>query len=135
MSNVQTIRDIYAAYSRGDLPAILGRLSATVEWEYPGTSTTVPWLQRRVGREAAAGFFEALGGMQIEKFAPKEFLEAEGVVVVLLDVAFTVTATGQRVDEEDEIHVWRFDSQGKVSRFKHGVDSHRHQLATEARRP
>jgi hypothetical protein len=48
---------------------------------------------------------------------------------VLLDVEFTVCATGAQVVETDEIHVWRFDAQGLVSRFKHGVDTHRHQLA------
>jgi uncharacterized protein len=126
---------MYEAFSRGDIAAILDRLSPNVEWEYPETSTTVPWLQRRVGRDAVAGFFHALGGMELEKFAPKEFLEAGGVVVVLLDVAFTVKATGQRVEEPDEIHVWRFDSQGRVSRFKHGVDSHRHQLACQTGLP
>jgi hypothetical protein len=76
-----------------------------------------------------------LDGMLLEKFAPKEFLEAKGVVVVLLDVAFTVKATGQRVEEHDEIHVWRFDSQGRVSQFKHGVDSHRHHLACQTGSP
>lgn len=49
--------------------------------------------------------------------------------VVLVDVEFVVRHTGARVSETDEIHVWRFNEDGLGSRFKHGVDTHRHQLA------
>ncbi len=129
MSNSQTIREMYEAFGRGDLPTILSKLSESVEWEYGPASTDVPWLQRRQGRDGAAAFFASLDQIQIHKFAPKAFLEAEGIVVVLLDVDFTVKATGKRVAEEDEIHVWRFDAEGKVARFRHGVDTHLHQLA------
>jgi uncharacterized protein len=113
--------------------AILQQLAPGIEWDYPKTATSVPWLQHRVGPEAVAGFFQAVGGLNIHKFQPKEFLEADDVVVVLLDVDFTVRETGRRVFEEDEIHVWRFDKQGKVLRYKHGVDSHKHELAWQDR--
>ncbi|MGE3308738.1 MAG: nuclear transport factor 2 family protein [Limisphaerales bacterium] len=126
---IRTVRGIYEAFGRGDVPAILEHLSPDVEWEYGGTGTDVPWLQRRVGRDAAAGFFEALRELRMDRFSPREFLAGDRLVVVLLEVDFTVTRTGRRVVEEDEIHVWRFDTEGRVSRFRHGVDSHRHQAA------
>jgi ketosteroid isomerase-like protein len=129
MSNVRTVQEMYAAFGRGDVPAILSRLADSVEWEYGPVSTTVPWLQRRHGRDGAAGFFASLAEIELHRFAPKEFLEGDGVVVVLIDVEFTVRATGKRVAEEDEIHVWRFDPDGRVVRYRHGVDTHLHQLA------
>jgi len=129
MSNVRTIQEIYAAFGRGDIPAILSRLAESVEWEYGPTSTNVPWLQRRRGRDGAAAFFASLAHFDMHAFRPKEFLEGDGVVVVLLDVDFTVRATGRRIVEEDEIHVWRFDAEGRVVRHRHGVDTHLHQLA------
>jgi ketosteroid isomerase-like protein len=132
MSNVRTIQEIYAAFGRGDIPAILSRLSESVEWEYGPTSTDVPWLQRRRGRDGAAAFFASLAHFDMHAFRPKEFLEGDGVVVVLLDVDFTVRATGRRIVEEDEIHVWRFDAEGRVVRHRHGVDTHLHQLAWDA---
>jgi hypothetical protein len=103
-----------------------------VEWEYGPTSTNVPWLQRRRGRDGAAAFFASLAHFDMHAFRPKEFLEGDGVVVVLLDVDFTVRATGRRIVEEDEIHVWRFDAEGRVVRHRHGVDTHLHQLAWDA---
>lgn len=129
MSNLQTVQEIYEAFGRGDVPAILAKLSESVDWEYGATSTDVPWLQRKKGRDGAASFFASLDAIQIHSFAPKTFLETEGVVVVLVDIEFTVKATGKRVIEEDEVHIWRFDAESKVARFRHRVDTHQHQLA------
>lgn len=131
MSNVQTVKDIYDAFSRGDLPGILPKFSEKIEWEYGSTTTSVPWLQPRQGLERAAGFFASLAEIEIHSFVPKEFFEGDGVVVVLIDVDFTVKKTGRRLMEEDEIHVWRFDKAGKIVRFRHGADTHRHYLAYE----
>ena len=129
MGNLQTIQEIYKAFGSGDVPAILSKLSESVEWEYGASSSEVPWLQHRQGRDGAAAFFSSLGAMQIQRFIPKAFLEGEGVVVVLIDIEFTVRATGKRVAEEDEVHIWYFDDQGKVARFRHRVDTQQHVLA------
>ena len=132
MSNTQTVQEIYAAFGSGDIPAILSKLSPSVDWEYGSASTSVPWLQHRRGPEEVAGFFESLGGIDMHSFAPKEILESGNVVVALIDVDFTVKSTGKRVTEEDEIHVWRFDDAGKVVKLRHGADTHAHQLARGA---
>jgi uncharacterized protein len=129
MSNIDTIKELYKAFGEGRIDTILSRLADDVVWEYPETSTSVPWLQSRYGREAAAGFFESLSEMELRKFDPHTFLEGPDVVVALIDVEFVVKKTGARVEETDEIHVWRFGPNGLISKFKHGVDSHRHQLA------
>ena len=125
MSNVDTVRQIYAAFRRGDVTTILGRLSESVEWEYGIVSTDVPWLQPRRGRAAVGGFFEAIGtGLDIHRFEPKTFLEHANIVVVLADFDATVKATGHRIVEEDEPHIWYFDERGQVNRFRHRADTH-----------
>lgn len=129
MSNLDTVRSIYEAFGKADVAAILEKLSGDVVWEYPPSSTDVPWLQQRVGRENVPGFFASLGGMELTRFEVKELLDGDDVVVALIDVELTVKSTGKRVSEEDEIHVWRFDGEGKVKSFKHGIDSHAHHLA------
>jgi ketosteroid isomerase-like protein len=50
MTNVGTVQQIYEAFGRGDVPAILEHLADDVEWEYGLTSTDVPWLQPQHGR-------------------------------------------------------------------------------------
>src|ERR1700730_6716089 len=129
MSNLQTTQEIYEAFGRGDVPAILSKLSETVDWEYGASSSEVPWLQHRQGPDGAAAFFSSLAAIQIQRFTSKKFLDGGNVVVVLVDIEFTVTATGKRVVEEDEVHIWHFDDQGKVIRFRHRVDTQQHALA------
>lgn len=129
MSNLRTTQEIYEAFERGDVPTILPKLSDTVDWEYGASSSDVPWLQPRQGRDGAAAFFASLGEIQIQKFTPKVFLDGGSLVVVLVDIDFTVKATGKLVVEEDEVHIWHFNHEGKVARFRHRVDTQQHLLA------
>src|SRR2546430_534774 len=122
-SNTDTIRAIYAAFERGDVPSILSSLSENVEWEYGSTLTEIPWFKPRRGRQAVAGFFEALGALDIHKFERKTFLSTENIVVVLFDIDCTIKANGVRVTEEDQVHIWYFDKAGKATRFRHRVDT------------
>lgn len=126
--HVDTIKDLYATFGRGDIPGVLGRLAEDIEWEYGAASNDVPWLQHRRGREAAAGFFEATGLFDLAVFRPKTFLADGDVVVVLIDVELVVKATGRRITEENEVHIWHFDNAGRPCRFAHKLDSHRHWL-------
>ncbi len=127
MGNIQTVQQIYAAFGRGDIPAVLGHLDENVEWGYAITPIAdVPWLQPRHGRDQVPKFFDALGAWEFHKFQPKTFLESEGVVVVLLDLEVTVKATGRRIVEEDEVHIWHFNSAGRVARYGSKFDTHQH---------
>lgn len=128
MSNLSSVQEIYAAFGRGDIPAILEHLSESVDWEYGGLDE-VPWLRPRRGRDGAAEFFESLGAVEIHSFTPKTLLEEENIVVGLVDIELTVKKTGKRVSEEDEVHIWRFDDEGKVARFRHRGDTYRHFMA------
>src|SRR3954453_11509262 len=83
MSNLQTVQDIYAAFGRGDIPAILDKLADGAQLDpLPDGGGAqrhdVPWLRERTGRDEVAGFFEALGGLEIHELAPTGFFEAGG---------------------------------------------------------
>src|SRR4029450_5369476 len=52
------------------------------------------------GETTAASFFARLAAIELHRFTPKEFLEGDDAVVVLLDVEFTVRATAKRCAEE-----------------------------------
>jgi ketosteroid isomerase-like protein len=129
MSHIPTVQTIYAAFRRGDIPGILAHLSADIDWEYGGGSTDVPWLQPRRGQAGAAAFFESLAAIDITRLEPTAFLESGSTVVVLFQLEATVKATGRRVVEEDEVHIWHFDAAGKAARFRHRIDTHQHHLA------
>ncbi len=129
MGNIPTVQDIYAAFGRGDVPAILAHLAEDIVWEYAIADTGVPWLQSQAGRAGVVTFFESLAAVDFQKFQPKTFLENESIVVALIDATLVVKATGRTISEEDEVHIWHFNARGQVIRFGHKVDTHQHWLA------
>lgn len=129
MDPLKTVEAIFQAFARGDVPAILERLAADVEWEYGPTSQDVPWYQPQRGREGVKRFFEHLAAVEFHRFAPRSFLAKGGLVVVLLDSDYTVKATGRRVVYEDGVMIFRFNAAGEVVRFAHRVDFHQAWLA------
>ena len=132
MAHVDTVQKVYDAFGKGNVPAILGHLADDVEWEYGGDATGLPWLQLRRGQAQVAGFFQDLGAaIDVQRFQPTTFLESGDVVVVLIQLEFVVRATGQRVVEEDEVHIFHFDGGGKVRRFRHRLDTYRAWLASK----
>ena len=125
MQPVAVVGQMYEAFGRGDVPAILAHLADDIEWEYGVNSTNVPWPQPRRGRQEVPKFFEALAALEFHHFIPKTVLQSGNVVVVLVDLKATVKATGRQIHEEDEVHIWHFE-EGQVVRFRHRADTHQH---------
>ncbi len=132
MSPVQTVQHIYTAFGRGDIPAILACLADDVEWEYGAFPNPVPWLQPRKGRAQVPGFFEALAAVDFHVFQPLKVLGDDSTAIGLVRLEATVRATGKRVVEEGEVHIFHFDAQGRVQRFRHAADTWQHAMALRA---
>jgi uncharacterized protein len=128
MSNVETMQQVYEAFGRDDIPAILEHWAEDVRWEqWPVANAAqeqdVPYMRPRSGREAAAGFFEDIeADFEMNSFNPHTFLERDGSVAVLIDLEFTIRSTGKRVHDE-EIHLVEFGPDGKVTSFRHFLDT------------
>lgn len=124
MTPIERVQQIYAAFGRGDVPHILSGLASDVDWEHDTFPNPVPWLQPLKGRDQVPAFFEVLmSNVEITVFKPKQFFAGGNTVVVLLDLEFTGRSTGKRVVEPYEVHIWRFNDQGEVQRFRHRVDT------------
>lgn len=128
MTNLETVQQIYAAFGAGDVQSILSKLAEDVEWDADSTSTA-PLVQPRHGRAGVGEFFASTAAVDFTKFAPTEFLANDNVVIALIDVEFTVKATGRTVSQLDEAHIWRFNSEGLVVNFRHRVDTQAHHQA------
>ncbi len=128
MSNVETVQRMYEAFGRGDVPAILAGLAEDVRWEDHPTGNAaqdhdVPYMRPRSGREAVAGFFQEIGeDFEMQSFNPHSFLEGDGLVAAVIEYELTVKTTGKRVRDE-EVHLYEFDSEGKVTAFRHFLDT------------
>jgi uncharacterized protein len=131
MSNIDTVKQIYESFGRHDVPAIVSKLAEDVKWEY-GNGQAVPWLQDLKGHDAVTGFFKTLGSfLDVNLLHPRMFFETDNTVLALLDVQRTYKDTGKVVDSEDEVHIWQFDSEGKVLKFGHRLDTHSHWIAAQ----
>ncbi len=134
MSNVETMQQIYDAFGRGDVPAILEHLAEDVRWEQWPTGNVaqdrdVPYMRPRTGREAVAGFFRDIQeDFEMNSFNPHTFLGGEGCVAVVIEVDLTVRSTGMRIEDE-EIHLVEFNADGQMTSLRHFLDTAK---ATEA---
>lgn len=129
--HAKTVEAIYAAFERGDIPGILSSLREDVEWEHDTVDHGIPWLAPRQGRAQVADFFATLRALDFRRFELKRILADDTTAVALIHVEIAVRATG-RVINDVELHLWTFDAQGKVARFRHVADTHQHWLALRA---
>jgi ketosteroid isomerase-like protein len=98
--NVQLIQEFYAAFGRGDVPAILDQLTDDVVWYDPGPPE-VPHAGSYSGREGVGRFFARTDEtLEIDEFVPTEFLAQGDRVVVLGSLHARVKETGRSYDNE-----------------------------------
>jgi ketosteroid isomerase-like protein len=131
--NAATIADVYAAFGRGDVPAILDRLAPDIAWEEWDEPTFaqragVPHLLARTGPAHVAGFFAVLGSYTVLDFAVLDIIGSGRQVVAEVRASFALPGGGRFADEE--LHLWTFDDGGRVTRFRHYSDTAKHIAAT-----
>lgn len=130
MSNIETVKSIYAAFGRGDVPAILERVAENVEWEHDSVDHGIPYLKPGRGREHVLSFFQIVGrDLSFRRFELANLLEGGEQVAAVLKVEGTYTPTGKSFTDY-EMHMWTFDERGQIRAFRHVVDTHAHFLAT-----
>ncbi len=116
------VSDIYAAFGRGDLKAILGRVDPAITWISSTNSEVVPWRGTYSGSAGVASFFAALvGNLDFEAFEPRVFHAAGDTVVVLGRTLARVKKTGKAFDSE-WAHVFSFKGD-KLARFQEFYDT------------
>lgn len=59
---------------------------------------------------------------EMHTFNPHSFLEGDGLVAVVVEFDLTVKSTGKRIWDE-EIHLYEFDPEGKITVFRHFLDT------------
>jgi ketosteroid isomerase-like protein len=128
VNNLQTVQEIYEAFGRGDVQAIVDRMADDVQWERWETGNAaqdadVPYMRPRTGPDGVTGFFaEIAEDFEMNSFSPHTFLQGDGHVAAVIELELTVSGTGKRLRDE-EIHLWGFDADGKVSSFRHFLDT------------
>lgn len=130
-AHVATVTDIYEAFGRGDIPAILDRLDPDVAWDvvdppFSAQEAGVPWLTPRRGRSDVPEFFAALDReLVFHDFQVRNIVGSGDSVLAEIVLDVESKRTGARV-VTDEVHAWTFGGDGLITAYRHYVDSARH---------
>jgi len=112
--NLTIVREIYDAVGRGDVAAILDRVTDDVDWAAEAASKAAPWYGPRAGQDGVASFFSDLAAsIEISSFVPHSFAAGEGDVHLLVDWTIRPVTTGREVSMTMH-HYWRLRD-GKVT--------------------
>ena len=131
MSHVDTVKQIYAAFGRGDVAAIIEQLDDDVEWDVEVPTPGVPWLQPRRGKSNVPPFFESLAPLTFRTFNPHTFFEDGNRVMALIHLEIDHKTTGRHYSVPYEGHLWVFNAAGKVVKYQHITDTALHQRAAK----
>ena len=94
--NLAIVREIYDAVGRGDVAAILDRVSDDADWAAEAASKTAPWHGPRAGKDGVASFFSDLAtSIEIGAFKPHSFAAGQDDVHLLVDWTIRSLTTGR----------------------------------------
>jgi uncharacterized protein len=120
--NLSIVREIYDAVGRGDVPAILDRVTDDVDWSAEAASRAAPWYGPRTGKTGVASFFRDLAdSIEITEFTPHSFAAGPDDVHLLVRWTFRSLTTGQQASMTMH-HYWRIRD-GKIEHFRGSEDS------------
>lgn len=120
MNNLESIKSLYEAFAKGDVPTVIAFLDPHISWTeaegfpyggtYNGPNAVLEGVFMRLGTE--------WDGFSV---VPDEFIDAGDTIVVLGTYSGTYKATGKSF-KADFAHVWKIGA-GKAIRFVQYVDT------------
>src|SRR5262249_16457558 len=118
-ANIQTVQNNYAAFGQGNIPAILASLTDDCTWMQSGNPSIIPFAGTFRGKEEIGNKFFGVvpTAIQILAFEPRDFREADNVVICFVHIHGKGIATGKEYDSQVEMH-WTFNAQGLVTGFQ-----------------
>jgi uncharacterized protein len=120
-TNLNIIKEAYAAFGRGDIAAVLSVQAPNVELEYAGPKQ-IPWAGSFRGLDGAKKFFAAVEAeAEIVSFEPHTFL-ADGDRVVVLGFEKLRSKRTGRLYEAHWAHSYTL-SNGKIIKFREYSDT------------
>lgn len=112
---LEVVQTAYAAFGRGDLPAILNLVSENVDWKFIGARGLPYTGTFRTKNEVGKWFASIPEADDILAFEPREFINS-GEHVTVLGWERTRAVPGGKVFESEWAHVFTVRD-GRVVRF------------------
>ncbi|HLK31134.1 MAG TPA: nuclear transport factor 2 family protein [Puia sp.] len=108
MNSLDTVKAIYDAFVKGDIPFILEHVSEKFIWQDPCDPAIVPYGGKHSGKAGFLNFFQQLGGnTDTTLFEADEFISEKNKVVAIGRHEFTPKKTGKHA-HTDWAMIWTF---------------------------
>ena len=114
--NVQTVKDIYAAFKRGDRNAMIANCTENVELTLDIGVGEIPWsgtYQGHAGVEAQQDLLAEHA--DITAFDQLDFLASEAQVAVVSSAEMVIKKNGQTISLPRYVQTMTFDTTGKLA--------------------
>ena len=120
--NVATVNAAYAAWRRGDIPAVLDALAEDVEWVVPGPSEVMPYAGTWRGKAQMQRYFTVLSEtVEFEQYE-LESVVAQGDQVVVVGRSRVLAKQTGRAFDDHFAHWFEFRG-GKAARMRYYTDT------------
>ena len=104
-ANADLIRNLYAAFRRGDIPQVMSFLDPRADLNFEGPAT-IPWTGARHGHEGWVSFFQTIGESLEDITLSMELFAAQGDNVAAAGrYQGRVRKTGNHIDSP-LVHLW-----------------------------
>jgi ketosteroid isomerase-like protein len=134
-SNVEVVKQAFAEFKRGDIPAVLSCLGTNVQWNtLTGLAGKLPMAGSRHGLNGVRDYFRILAEqVTIEEFEPQHYVAQGDRVVALGHYRMTIRRNGRHFASDWAMVFTVRD--GKILSFTEFTDSAGLREAWEAQKP
>jgi ketosteroid isomerase-like protein len=121
--NVESVKALYAAFARGDIPAVLGAMDPAIEWREAEGNPYEPSGSAWIGPDTIMQKLLTRIGAEWDYFrvVPRTFHDAGSVVVVELRYEGKYKSTGKSLDAQ-ACHIISLRD-GRITAFQQFVDT------------
>ncbi len=123
--NIKIVKDMFAAFSRGDIATLTSYLDEKVDWQSPATRTMVkeiPWSRQRLSRAEVSLFFgEIMNKLKIDDISYTKIISDGDTVLLEGTSRGSAIPTGCFFGSDWMMSITLRD--GKVVKVRHYYDS------------
>jgi uncharacterized protein len=122
--NIQIVQEIYAAFSRGDVPSIMQHISEDLEgFGIVSERKLIPWQIQISKKQDVPQFFQAVAeAAEFTRFEPRDFAAGGDYVYCTISFDATFKHNKRNLTVDNEMHRFKFKN-GKVVEWRGTEDT------------
>ena len=122
--NIQVVQQIYEAFGRGDVPAIMEHISEDLRhFGVVSEQKLLPWHIQATKKKDVPLFFQAIAeSSEITRFEPRDFAAGGDHVYCTISFDVTFKKNGKKITNDNVIHRFTFKN-GKVVEWRGTEDT------------